>query len=95
MLERRMTRAFSYLRFSSPEQAQGDSVRRQTDLAADYAARKGLELDEVLTFKDLGVSAFRGRNAEDGRLGDFLAAVEAGAVPIAEQHGSTQATCLA
>jgi hypothetical protein len=23
--------AFSYLRFSSPEQAKGDSIRRQTD----------------------------------------------------------------
>lgn len=76
-----MVRAFSYLRFSSPEQARGDSARRQSDLAAAYAARHGLELDETLTFKDLGVSAFRGRNAEEGRLGDFLQAVHAGAVP--------------
>lgn len=76
-----MIRAFSYLRFSSPEQAQGDSARRQSDLAAAYAARHGLELDEKLTFKDLGVSAFRGRNAADGRLGDFLEAVKAGVVP--------------
>lgn len=74
-----MTRAYSYLRFSTPEQAQGDSARRQTDLAASYAARHSLELDEKLTFTDLGVSAFRGRNAKEG-LGDFLMAVEKGVV---------------
>lgn len=76
-----MTRAYSYLRFSTPEQAKGDSARRQTDLAASYAARNGLELDDTLTLKDLGVSAFRGKNAEDGRLGDFLVAVQKEVVP--------------
>ncbi|GHE69011.1 hypothetical protein GCM10019059_30840 [Camelimonas fluminis] len=68
-------KAYSYLRFSTPEQAKGDSFRRQTALAQEYAVRHGLELAD-LTFHDLGVSAFRGANAETGRLGDFKRAVE-------------------
>src|SRR3974390_3192733 len=76
-----MTKAYSYLRFSSPEQMRGDSFRRQSDLARHYALQKGLELDQTLTFNDLGVSAFRGKNAETGRLGDFLEAVKTGLVP--------------
>jgi len=75
-----MPKAYSYLRFSSPEQAKGDSRRRQTQAAADYARRHGLELDTELTFQDLGVSAFRGANAETGRLGEFLEAVRFGVV---------------
>lgn len=75
-----MTKAYSYLRFSTPEQMQGDSFRRQFQLAKDYAARHGLELDETLTFHDLGVSAFRGRNARAGALGAFRQAVWDGVV---------------
>lgn len=74
-------RAYSYLRFSTPEQMAGDSHRRQTDLAAKYAQLHGLELDNKLTFEDLGVSAFRGLNKNLGRLADFLEAVQAGQVP--------------
>jgi len=73
-------KAYSYVRFSTPEQSRGDSSRRQAQLAQDYAARHDLDLDTSLTFKDLGVSAYRGRNAADGRLGDFLEAVRAGVV---------------
>jgi len=73
-------KAYSYLRFSTPEQVAGDSFRRQTSMAREYADRTGLELDDKLTFRDLGVSAFWGKNAEAGRLADFLAAVEAGVV---------------
>jgi DNA invertase Pin-like site-specific DNA recombinase len=74
-------KAFSYLRFSTPEQARGDSHRRQTQLAADYAKRHGLTLDTEITFRDLGVSAFRGANRVTGALGAFLNAVLTGAVP--------------
>src|SRR5919202_870899 len=74
-------KAFSYLRFSTPEQMKGDSFRRQAVLAQEYASRHGLDLDTDLTFRDLGVSAFRGKNAETGRLGDFLQAVADGLVP--------------
>ncbi len=76
-----MTKAYSYLRFSTSEQMHGDSHRRQTQLARDYAIRHNLELDDELTFEDLGVSAYRQRNVETGRLGDFLEAVETGRVP--------------
>jgi DNA invertase Pin-like site-specific DNA recombinase len=73
-------KAYSYLRFSTPEQAHGDSQRRQEELAKRYAEENGLELDAELTFKDLGVSAYRGANAETGRLGDFQRAVDEGLV---------------
>lgn len=74
-------KAYSYIRFSTPEQMRGDSLRRQTEAAERYAALHGLELDDKLTFQDLGVSAFRGTNEEDGHLGEFLALVESGDVP--------------
>ena len=73
-------RAYSYLRFSTPEQMKGDSFRRQTELSRKYAQEHGLELDETLSFQDLGVSAFRGANAQDGQLGAFLAMVDQGKV---------------
>jgi DNA invertase Pin-like site-specific DNA recombinase len=72
-------KAYSYLRFSTPEQIRGDSFRRQSDAAAAYARMHGLELDER-SFQDLGVSAYRGANLETGRLGEFLEAVRIGAV---------------
>ena len=74
-------RAYSYLRFSTPEQSQGDSRRRQTDLAQRYAAAHDLELDDKLTFHDLGVSAYSGANVETGQLGAFLEAVRTKLVP--------------
>lgn len=73
--------AYSYLRFSTPEQANGDSRRRQLALAERYAERHGLVLDRDLSFRDLGVSAFHGRNAREGSLRAFLDAVEHGFVP--------------
>lgn len=73
--------AYSYLRFSTPEQAKGDSRRRQSALAEDYARRHDLLLDKGLSFRDLGVSAFRGKNAREGGLRSFLDAVEHGLVP--------------
>jgi len=74
-------KAFSYLRFSTPEQMQGHSLQRQTELAQDYADRHGLALDKELKFQDLGVSAHRGKNVETGALGAFLEAVQSGQVP--------------
>lgn len=73
--------AYSYLRFSSPEQAKGDSFRRQSELAAQYARHNGLKLDESLTFYDLGISAYRGVNSETGQLGSLLEAVKSGLIP--------------
>lgn len=72
--------AYSYVRFSSAEQALGASKQRQMEAAARYAARHGLELSDS-TFADLGVSAWSGRNASTGALAAFLDAIEAGRVP--------------
>jgi DNA invertase Pin-like site-specific DNA recombinase len=74
-------KAFSYVRFSTPEQLKGDSFERQTKKAAEYAAAHGLELDTAFTLHDLGVSAFRGKNAATGALRQFLNAVELGDIP--------------
>ena len=74
-------RAYSYVRFSTPEQQRGDSFRRQMVLAREYADRHGLELDDTLDLQDLGLSAYRGANAESGRLGEFLELVRAGHIP--------------
>lgn len=72
-------KAYSYIRFSSPEQSKGDSYRRQTEKAEAYAAIHGLNLDQQ-SYKDLGVSAFRGINAKTGALGAFLRAVQDGTI---------------
>lgn len=74
-------KAYSYVRFSTPQQALGHSLQRQTDKAAKYAAEHGLILDTELNMTDAGVSAFRGKNATTGALGGFLRAVESGHVP--------------
>jgi DNA invertase Pin-like site-specific DNA recombinase len=76
-----MRRAFSYIRFSTPEQLKGDSLRRQTALTTEYCKRNKLHLDDSLNLRDLGVSAFRGGNAETGALSGFLDAVKSDRVP--------------
>ncbi|GFM32374.1 recombinase family protein [Desulfovibrio subterraneus] len=73
-------KAYSYLRFSTPDQIKGDSFRRQSEMSRRYADEHGLDLDEALSFHDLGVSAFRGDNAQAGALGAFLEAVDRGIV---------------
>ena len=62
--------AYSYVRFSTPEQAKGRSYERQIEAAAAYAKEHGLTLADY-TFEDLGVSAFRGKNAQTGALVPF------------------------
>ncbi|WP_159349967.1 recombinase family protein [Roseomonas harenae] len=71
--------AYSYLRFSNPEQAKGNSIRRQMELAAAYAAEQGWELDHSL--KDEGLSAYKGHHVSKGAFGAFLREVEGGRVP--------------
>src|SRR5262245_10132434 len=75
-----VVRAYSCDRFSSRSQAGGDSLRRQSAAATAYCERRGWILDESLSLRDLGVSAFRGKNALVGNLGVFLAAVKRGTV---------------
>ena len=73
-------KAYSYLRFSTPDQIEGDSFRRQWGAATAYAELHKLDLDYELTFHDLGVTGFRGANAERGKLAAFRRAVEDGRV---------------
>ncbi|MDI5985308.1 recombinase family protein [Halomonas sp. M4R5S39] len=72
-------KAYSYLRFSTPEQMKGDSFSRQARLAQEYADRHGLDLDEH-SFEDFGISAYQGRNREAGALRMFLRAAEDGTI---------------
>lgn len=73
-----MIKAYSYVRFSTKGQIEGDSLNRQLKSARDYAKEHNLILDE--SYFDLGVSAFKGLNASDGNLGRFIAAVESGLI---------------
>jgi len=73
-----MTKAYSYTRMSTPEQQKGDSKRRQVEMARAYAHRHDLEIVE--RYDDLGVSAYRGANAELGALSRFIGAVDNGTV---------------
>ncbi len=75
-----MALAYSYIRFSTEKQQLGDSLRRQVEKAERYAQLHGLTLDHQ-SYRDLGVSAFHGNNAAEGKLGAFLTAVEQGLIP--------------
>jgi DNA invertase Pin-like site-specific DNA recombinase len=72
--------AFSYIRFSSKSQADGASLERQLTGTRAYCEENNLILNETLTFKDLGVSAFKGDNLAHG-LGDLLQACEDRLIP--------------
>jgi DNA invertase Pin-like site-specific DNA recombinase len=77
------TLAYSYLRFSSPEQAKSDSIRRQTEVRDKWLAKSGATLDTSLTLNDAGVSGFKGKHRSDDRhaLGLFLKMVKGGKIP--------------
>ena len=75
----RPVKAYSYIRFSTPKQAQGDSYRRQLQQAMDYCAEHNLQLDDK-TIDDFGTSAFRGANMSEGALGRFVDAVKHGEI---------------
>ena len=75
--------AYSYIRFSTPQQNQGDSLRRQTELRNAWLARNGIELDTSLTLEDKGVSGYRGKhrdNPDRHALAAFVAIVEKGKI---------------
>ncbi len=76
--------AYSYLRFSSPEQAKGDSLRRQSELRDAWLAKSGAVLDTSLTLRDEGVSGFTGNHRENPdrhALATFLELVKTGRIP--------------
>jgi hypothetical protein len=76
--------AYSYLRFSRPEQAAGDSLRRQRAKLDDWLARNPhTKLDDGLTYQDKGTSGFTGKHRENpdrNALALFLQHVENGRV---------------
>lgn len=70
----------SYTRFSSSEQALGDSERRQVEAAQRWAKERGYTLTDKFQFIDRGRSGFKGHH-RSGDFGKFLSIVEAGEVP--------------
>lgn len=75
-----MPRVYSYQRFSDPRQAAGSSSERQADYARRWAAGRGLTLDESLSMRDDGLSAYHQRHVKSGALGVFLRAAEDGLI---------------
>jgi DNA invertase Pin-like site-specific DNA recombinase len=73
--------AYSYIRFSHPDQAKGDSIRRQTEATAGWCERNGVRLDTSLALRDEGRSAFKRDDFATYALAGFLRSVEGGRVP--------------
>lgn len=72
--------AFSYLRFSTPEQALGNSTLRQLEGARKWAAEHNMPLDESM--KDEGLSGYHGKHlSATAHLGNFLKRIERGEIP--------------
>ena len=68
-----MIQVYSYIRFSSKKQIDGDSYRRQFEQADTWLKNRegqGFVL-APLKLHDLGVSAFKGKNKETGALAKF------------------------
>jgi DNA invertase Pin-like site-specific DNA recombinase len=72
---------YSYMRFSDPRQSAGHSSERQRAYAVRWADEHGLQLDESLSLRDEGLSAYHQQHIKSGALGVFLGAVGAGLVP--------------
>lgn len=66
--------AVSYLRFSRPEQALGDSQRRQVQRTEEYCSANGFRLIDV--FFDKGVTGRTGVHRRKGQLGDLIQAAK-------------------
>jgi len=66
--------AYAYSRFSTKEQAQGDSERRHKNKAQQWADANGYSPEQM---HDPGISAFHGRNQFIGQFSVFLEAVRA------------------
>jgi len=71
--------AYSYVRFSTVKQELGDSLRRQVEACEKYCKKHNLELHPV-SYRDLGVSAYKRKNIEKGALSAFIDAVKTGKV---------------
>jgi DNA invertase Pin-like site-specific DNA recombinase len=73
-----MIQAFSFIRWSRPEQGKGDTLRRQKKASADLCQRNKWTLTELPPLE--GRSAFRGKQRAVGPLAEFLKLAEAGRV---------------
>jgi len=73
-------KVYSYIRFSDARQASGASSERQSAYAEQWAAQHGLVLDDQLSMRDEGLSAFHQKHITQGALGVFLQAVHDGHV---------------
>ena len=74
---------YSYLRFSSPRQEHGDSVKRQTEARDAWLKRNpGVIPAADGDYRELGTSSFRGKHRLEDKtaLKQFINAVESGRV---------------
>jgi DNA invertase Pin-like site-specific DNA recombinase len=71
--------AYSYVRFSTLAQELGGSLQRQVVACEAYCIENGLNLHAV-SYRDLGVSAFKRKNIEKGALSAFISAVKSGII---------------
>src|SRR6478672_7903986 len=65
---------------STDLQLKGDSRRRQLEASQAYADAHELDLASDAQLEDIGISAYKGANAKEGALGQFLSAVKAGSI---------------
>jgi len=75
-----MPTAYSYRRFSSKKQEEGDSLRRQTEAAEKFLTNHPEYILSKDTYVDKGVSAYKGKNKDEGELAQFIEAVESGKI---------------
>ena len=76
-----MALVYSYIRFSTKKQLDGDSLRRQVEMSDEWIRRNGHTLAEK-KLHDLGRSGFHARHlrSPDGKLREFLGMIESGRI---------------
>jgi len=67
-----MAKAISYIRFSSGKQQHGSSINRQVAMAKAWCEQREIPLSP-LTYRDLGLSGYKGHNLERGQLKALIA----------------------
>jgi DNA invertase Pin-like site-specific DNA recombinase len=72
-------KAYSYIRWSTPQQTGNDSLTRQIKSTEEFCKMKGWNLDKELKV-DAGVSSYGGDNVRKGALGEFINAVDCGLI---------------
>lgn len=76
-----MPYAVPYHRFSSVGQADGSSLDRQADRVPKWLAKNPTYTLYERTFRDLGISGYKGDHIKAGALGQLLLAIEQGDIP--------------